>query len=108
MSSNKVKSEIISCIVSGIEKRVSKNAVAKGINKFGSLNEFKKHYVDRAAKKLLKQRMQPEEVQKMLLPNGKAAFTINKNALLKVKLLKKPKLSKVKYEDLTFTPKVLS
>lgn len=105
MSSDKVKSEIISCIVSGIEKRVSKNAVAKGMSKFGSLSEFKKHYIDRAAKKMLKQRIQPEEVQKKLLPKNKKPFSINKNVLSRLKLLKKPKTSKIEYKDFTFTPK---
>jgi hypothetical protein len=105
MNTDKVKSSIISCIVSGIEKRVSKNVVAKGINKFGSFELFKKHYVDRAAKKLLKQRLQPEEVQKRLLPKEKQPFTVDKNILIKLKLLKKPKTSKVEYKDLTFTPK---
>jgi hypothetical protein len=105
MGSNEIKSTILSCIVSGIEKRVSKNVVSKGVSKFGSLDLFKKHYVDRAAKKLLKQRMQPEEVQKKLLPKGEHSFSIDKNILIKLKLLKKPKISKVEYKDLTFTPK---
>ena len=105
MSSDKIKSEVLSCIVSGIEKRISKNTVSKGISKFGSLDEFKKHYVDRDAKKLLKQRMQPEEVQKMLIPKTKKPFGINKNALSRLKLLKKPKNTRVEYKDLTFTPK---
>jgi hypothetical protein len=91
--------------VSGIEKRVSKSAVQKGINKYGSLEEFKKHYLDRAAKKLLKQRVQPQEVQKQLIPKGKQPFSINTNALAKLKLLKKPKNNKIEYKDLTFTPK---
>lgn len=103
--SNTHKSAVVSCIVSGIEKRISKNVVAKGISKYGSLDEFKKHYIDRAAKKLLKQRMQPEEVQKKLLPKGKHPFSINKTILAKLKLLKKPKTTKVEYKDLTFTPK---
>jgi len=105
MSTNEIKSTILSCIVSGIKKRVSKNVVSKGVSKFGSLDLFKKHYVDRAAKKLLKQRMQPEEVQKKLLPKGEQSFSIDKNVLIKAKLLKKPKTTKVEYKDLTFTPK---
>ena len=105
MSTDKPKSAILSCIVSGIEKRVSKGAVAKGIKRYGSLDDFKKHYVDRAAKKLLKQRVQPEDVQKQLLPKGKKLFAINKNALSRLKLLKKPKTTKIEYKDLTFAPK---
>jgi|LakMenE18May11ns_1017448.scaffolds.fasta_scaffold9854901_5 hypothetical protein len=105
MSTDKVKSTIIACIVTGIEKRVSKNVITKGISKFGSFEQFKKHYIDRSAKKLLKQRQQPEEVQKKLLPKGKQGFVIDKNALIKLKLLKKPKNTKVEYKDLTFTPK---
>lgn len=105
MSTSKAKSTILSCIVSGLEKRVSKSAVAKGISKYGTLEAFKKHYIDRAAKKLLKQRMLPEDVQKKLLPKNKESFSIDKNALAKLKLLKKPKTLKVEYKDLTFTPK---
>ncbi len=90
-STEKVKSTILSCIVSGIEKRVSKNAIQKGINKYGSLEAFKKHYIDREAKKLLKQRMKPEAVQQKLLPKGKTAFSINYDVLARLKLLKKTK-----------------
>lgn len=90
-STEKVKSTILSCIVSGIEKRVSKNVIQKGINKYGSLEAFKKYYVDREAKKLLKQRIKPEVVQQKLLPKDKTAFSISYNVLTQLKLLKKAK-----------------
>lgn len=105
MSDEKIKSMILSCIVSGIEKRVSKNAIMKGIAKYGSINNLKKHYVDRTAKRLLKQRVQPDDVQKRLLPKGKSPFTIDKGVLAKLKLLKKPKNTKKEYTELKYTPK---
>lgn len=86
-----IKSMVIPCVVSGIEKRVSKAAIAKGVSKYGSLEAYKKHYVDRAAKKLLKQRIQPEAVQQKLLPKGKTPFSINYDVLARLKLLKKSK-----------------
>jgi len=87
------------CIVSGIQKRVSKNAILKGIKQFGSLDKFKEFYVSREAKKLLKQRMQPEQVQQELLPKDKTPFSIDKGVLVKLKILKKPKKG-FKREDL--------
>lgn len=87
----KIKSAILSCVVSGIEKRISKNVIQKGISKYGSLEAFKKHYVDREAKKLLKQRIKPELVQQKLLPKGKTPFSINYDVLARLKLLKKTK-----------------
>ena len=90
-STEKVKSLILSCVVSGIEKRVSKNIIQKGIIKYGSLEEFKKHYIDREAKKLLKQRIKPEQVQQKLLPKGKTPFSISYEVLARLKLLKKTK-----------------
>lgn len=86
------------CIVSGIKKQLTKAAREKGIQKFGSIEEFKKHYVSREAKKLLKQRLQPEEVQKQLLPKDTDPFTINVEALIKQKLLKKAKRGFTKAE----------
>lgn len=82
---------IFTCIVSGMEKKLTKSVREKGISKFGSLEQFQKHYISREAKKLLKQRVQPEDVQKQLLPKGKQPFTINREALVKLKLLKKAK-----------------
>jgi hypothetical protein len=90
-NTEKIKSAVLACVVSGIEKRISKNAIQKGISKYGSLEAFKKHYVDREAKKLLKQRMKPEAVQQKLLPKGKTPFTINYDILARLKLLKKTK-----------------
>jgi hypothetical protein len=98
----KVKSAIISCVVSGIEKRLSKNTIQKGINKFGSLDAFKKHYVDREAKKMLKQRVKPEIVQRKLLPKGKTAFSINYEVLARLKLLKKTKKEESVQELINF------
>ena len=106
-STEKIKSTVITCVVSGIEKRVSKNAIQKGINKFGSLEAFKKHYVDRDAKRLLKQRMKPEAVQQKLLPKGKTAFSINYDVLARLKLLKKTKKEDIVPKKLSLWKRIL-
>jgi hypothetical protein len=98
-SKEKITSMVIACAVTGLEKRVSKSAILKGISKFGSIESFKKHYIDRQAKKLLKQRVSPEDVQKRLLPKGKKPFTVDLNVLAKLKLLKKPKNKTVEYTN---------
>ncbi len=106
-SIEKIKSLILSCVVTGIDKRISKNVIQKGIIKYGSLETFKKHYVGREAKKLLKQRMKPEAVQQKLLPKGKTAFTIDYDVLARLKLLKKAKKEETVQDLINFqyTPK---
>jgi len=99
-TTEKIKSMILSCVVSGIEKRVSKNVIIKGIAKYGSIEAFKAHYIDRNAKKLLKQRIKPIDVQQKLLPKDKKPFSINYDALARLKLLKKTKKEE-KIQDLT-------
>jgi hypothetical protein len=89
-----LKSKIMVCIVTGIERRVSKAGMAKGIKKFGDLHEFMEHYVSNEAKRLLRQRVSPEEVQKQLRPKELKPFSIDKQILARLKLLKKPKLAK--------------
>lgn len=92
------------CIVSGIERRVSKGAVEKGVSKYGSITEFKKHYIDRAAKKLLRQRKQPNDVQEQLRPDDVPSFSIDIKVLAKLKLLKKPKNKPVTYDSVKYVP----
>lgn len=89
-----IKSRIMKCNVSGIERRVSKAGVLKGIKKFGSLLSFTEHYIGNEAKKLLRQRISPEEVQKQLRPGNLKPFSIDHQILARQKLLKKPKRSK--------------
>ena len=89
-----LRSKIMTCIVTGIDRRVSKAGMAKGIKKFGSLNDFVDHYVSNEAKRLLKQRISPEEVQKQLRPSHLKPFSIDKQVLARLKLLKKPKNQK--------------
>jgi hypothetical protein len=89
--SSALKSKIMTCIVSGVEQRVSKLGIAKALKKFGSLEGFAEHYVCNKAKKLLRQRVSPEEVQKQMRPKNKKPFSIDKQALARLKLLKKPK-----------------
>jgi len=89
-----VKSKIMTCVVSGLERRVSKAGVAKGNKKFGGPVPFAEHYISNEAKRLLRQRISPEEVQKQLRPANKKPFSIDHQVLARQKLLKKPKNSK--------------
>ena len=91
---NIIKSKIMTCIVTGLERRVSKAGIAKGNKKFGGPVPFAEHYVSNEAKRLLRQRVSPEEVQKQLRPANKKPFSINKQVLARLKLLKKPKNNK--------------
>jgi hypothetical protein len=91
-----MKSEKMMCIVSGIEKRIAGGTVQKEVNKFGSVEMAKQHFVCREARRLLKARVQPEDVQKQLLPSDAKSFTIDLHALARLKLLKKPKADKKK------------
>jgi hypothetical protein len=96
---SKPKSRVMACIVTGIEKRVSKAGMAKGIKKFGDLAAFIEHYISNEAKRLLKQRVSPEEVQKQLRPSNLKPFTIDKQILARLKLLKKPRNKKLTIEE---------
>jgi len=91
---NVIKSKIMTCIVTGLERRVSKAGIAKGNKKFGGPVPFAEHYISNEAKRLLKQRVSPEEVQKQLRPDNKKPFSIDHQILARLKLLKKPKNSK--------------
>jgi hypothetical protein len=93
------KSRVMSCIVTGIERRVSKAGIAKGIKKFGDLHAFIEHYVSNEAKRLLRQRISPEEVQKQLRPTGLKPFSIDHQILARLKLLKKPRNKKLTIEE---------
>jgi hypothetical protein len=100
-----MKSKVISCIVSGIEKRVSGPTIAKMAVKFGNEEQFESHYVCREARQLLKNRIQPEQVQLQLLPKGKTSFSIDLQVLARLKLLKRPKTDKTKANvNLVFNP----
>jgi hypothetical protein len=96
---SKPKSRIMSCIVTGLERRVSKAGVAKGIKKFGDLPTFIENYVGNEAKRLLRQRISPEEVQKQLRPPGLKPFSIDHQVLARLKLLKKPRNKKLTIEE---------
>lgn len=91
-----MKSEKIECIVSGIEKRVSANTLEKKSLKFGSIEEFKRHFVCNEAKKMLKNRVHPEQVQEQLLPKDKKPFSIDYHVLARLRLLKKEKNAKTR------------
>jgi len=91
-----MKSKVLTCIVSGIEKRVSGSTMNKQSLKFGNEEQFESHFVCREARQLLKKRIQPEQVQAQLLPKGKRPFSIDLVALARLKLLKKPKTDKSK------------
>jgi glutaredoxin len=96
---NKPKSRIMSCIVTGLERRVSKLGVLKGIKKFGDLPTFIENYVSNEAKRLLRQRVSPEEVQKQLRPDNKKPFSIDHQVLARLKLLKKQRFKKITLEE---------
>jgi len=100
-----IKSRLLSCTVTGIEKRVSKGGIVKGIKKFGDLATFMENYVSNEAKRLLKQRISPEEVQRQLRPTHLKPFEINHKSLLRQKLLKKPRHKKLSEEEATATVK---
>lgn len=100
-----IKSRVVSCIVTGIEKRVSKAGIIKGTKKFGDLACFIEHYVSNEAKRLLRQRISPEEVQKQLRPSHLEPFKINHQALLRQKLLKKPRNKRLTEAEATLTVK---
>lgn len=91
-----MKSQKIECIVTGIEKRISASTIEKKSLKFGTFEAFKEHFVCNEAKKLLRQRVQPEKVQEQLLPQGKKPFSIDYHVLARLKLLKKEKKEKSK------------
>jgi len=94
-----IKSRIMTCIVTGLERRVSKAGVAKGNKKFGGPVPFAEHYVSNEAKRLLRQRVSPEEVQKQLRPANKKPFSIDHQVLARLKLLKKPRHKKITMEE---------
>jgi len=94
-----VKSRVMTCVVTGLERRVSKAGVAKGNKKFGGPVPFAEHYVSNEAKKLLRQRVSPEEVQKQLRPANKKPFSIDHQVLARLKLLKKPRHKKITMEE---------
>ena len=54
------------CIVTGAEKYIPPSLCKKKIIKFGSVEEYRKHYISREAVKLLKQRMTVDEIRKSL------------------------------------------
>jgi hypothetical protein len=99
VKSGEIKSKIMSCVVSGLERRVSKAGMAKGIKKFGGILGFTEHYISNEAKRLLRQRISPEEVQKQLRPASKKPFSIDHQVLARLKLLKKPRHKKITIEE---------
>jgi len=86
--------KVVSCIVSGIKKRVSISSLEKQSLKFGSVEEAEKHFICREAKKMLRSKITPEQVQEALIPEGTAKFLINYHVLARLKLLKKNKKNK--------------
>jgi len=93
------KSRIMSCVVTGLERRVSKAGIMKGNKKFGGPVGFADHYVSNEAKRLLRQRISPEEVQKQLRPKDKKPFSIDHQVLARLKLLKKQRNKKITLEE---------
>jgi CRISPR/Cas system CMR-associated protein Cmr5 small subunit len=59
----------LKCIISGIERTTSMNYLSKKIEKFGSIENFLKHYISSDALKLLKEGRDINEINKTLNTN---------------------------------------
>jgi len=79
----------ISCIITGEEKYLTKNALQTKLKKFGTQEILEKYYVSKPAVKLLKQGYSVEKVRSEL----KSSLTTNVDyeVLYKLKLFKKSK-----------------
>ena len=75
------------CIVTGAEKYIPPSLSKKKIIKFGSVEEYRKHYISREAVKLLKQRMTVDEIRKSLNIT-EDLDPVPANILIKLKLVK--------------------
>ena len=85
-----VKGGSVNCIVTGESSYFPPKSMEKKVSKFGSLNQFKIHYVSIPARKLLRQGHTVDEVREKLnvtteLPD------VDLNILSRLKLLKKKK-----------------
>lgn len=82
-----LKGEKIPCIVTGKLSYFSKSLLEKKINKFGSVEEFKKYYVCPAARKLLRGGDSIDTVrEKLAAPDNLP--DVNTEVLYKLKILK--------------------
>ena len=85
-----MKSQKFNCIVSGIEKRLSKQMIEKKLLKFGTVEVLEKYFVCREAKGLLRKNLTIDQVREKL--NTPANYPKpNLEVLFKLKLLKKRK-----------------
>jgi len=89
-----MKHDTLICNITGRSKKYYLIYLQNKIKKFGGLEEYKKYYICREAKKLLKKNVLPEDIQKQLIPPGIKPFEINYIILAKLKLLKPQKKSK--------------
>jgi hypothetical protein len=93
-----VKAMKLPCIVTGILSYFSEQAMSKKISKFGSVEEFEKHYICPKARKLLRTGLTVEEVRDKLNVTEKLS-KIDLNILSRLNLLKKPRRKKRKSDS---------
>lgn len=62
----KAKSAYVNCLITGKKHYIYGPALARKIAKFGSLQDFEKHFISTKAKKLLKEGLSQQEVREKL------------------------------------------
>jgi hypothetical protein len=67
----------VTCIISGISRKLFGDFLKKKISDYGSSEILLKSFVSREARGLLRQGFSPEEVQQKLLPKDKQPFPID-------------------------------
>jgi hypothetical protein len=72
-----MKSLEVTCIISGISRKLFGDYLKKKISDFGSSETLLKSFVSREARGLLRQGFSPEEIQAKLLPKNKQPFSID-------------------------------
>lgn len=82
----------ISCIITGEEKYLTKNALENKLKKFGTQEMIEKYYISKSAAKLLKKGYSVEQVRSELKSPLKT--NVDYEVLFKLKLLKKLKNKK--------------
>lgn len=93
-----MKSQKFHCIVSGIEKRLSKQMIEKKLLKFGTVEMLEKFFVCREAKGLLRKNFSVDQIREKF--NTPASYPKpSLEVLFKLKLIKKRKGKPVLSEE---------
>lgn len=69
-SKKQIKSAYINCLITGKKHYIYGPTLTKKIAKFGSLEEFQKHFISGKAKKLLKEGLTQQQVREKLKVKG--------------------------------------